>query len=147
MPTPKVVIFGPFSKIESKIRKISKFQNNTEIALVDEFHRNLRQMKDLGLDFQKKLKKIIFDNFSMFYSTLNIDQIGIFEKIEKCLICQDFISNRLFHKLIFNFFFFCQTFSSKPNLKNVRIRFLISALEQKLWLRTCRLIFENPDFP
>ena len=83
MPTPKVVIFGTFSKIESKIRKISKFQNNTEIAPDNEIHRNLRQMKGLGLDSQKKLKKIFFDNFCKFYSIMNIDQIRIFENDEK----------------------------------------------------------------
>ena len=55
MSPPKVELFGTFSKIEPKIRKISKFQNNTEIALVDEIIRNLRQMKDLGLNFQEKI--------------------------------------------------------------------------------------------
>ena len=59
MPTLKVVIFGPFSKIESEIRKIRKFQNNTEIAVINEIHRNLRQMKGLDPYFRKKI--LIFD--------------------------------------------------------------------------------------
>ena len=69
MSPPKVNLFGTFLKIEPKIRKISKFQNNTEIALVDEFLQNLRQMKDLGLIFQEKLKHfflIIFACFTAF---------------------------------------------------------------------------------
>ena len=45
IPNPKVDIFGTFSKIEPKIRKISKFQNNTKSALIDEIHQNLSQMK------------------------------------------------------------------------------------------------------
>ena len=106
MPTPKVVIFGTFSKIESKIRKISKFQNNTEIALVDEFHRNQSQMKGLGVDFQKKIEKIFFDNYCMFYSCLNTLKIRIFGKVGKSQIWYDFISLRLFQKLIFSKFFF-----------------------------------------
>ena len=52
MPTPKVVIFGTFSKIDPKIRKISKFQTAVKIALVNEIHRNLRQMEALGLYFR-----------------------------------------------------------------------------------------------
>ena len=54
MPTPKVTPFGTFSKIDPKIRKISQLRENTKFALVDEFHRNLRQMKDQGLYFQEK---------------------------------------------------------------------------------------------
>ena len=60
IPNPKVTPFGTFSKIESKIRKTSKVQNNIEIALVDELHRNLRQMKGPSLIFQKKIEKINF---------------------------------------------------------------------------------------
>ena len=52
MPTPKVGLFGTPLKIDPKIRKISKIQINTEIALVNEIHRNLRQMEALGLYFQ-----------------------------------------------------------------------------------------------
>ena len=37
IPSPKVVIFCPFSKIDPKIRKITKFQTAVKIALVDEF--------------------------------------------------------------------------------------------------------------
>ena len=33
----------------------SKFQNYTEIVLVDEFHRNLCQNEGLGWNFQEKL--------------------------------------------------------------------------------------------
>ncbi len=87
MPTPKVVIFGTFSKIDPKIRKMSKLQNITEIALVVEFHRNLRQMKGLGLDFQKKLKKICFDYFCMFYIILNLGYIRFSENDGKYQIC------------------------------------------------------------
>ena len=106
MPTPKVVIFGPFSKIESKIRKISKFQNNTEIALVNEFHRNLRQMKDLDPYFQKKLKFLIFDHFCVFYSILNIGKIRIFENDEKYPICslRETVFSKI-DKIIFEIFF------------------------------------------
>ena len=56
IPNPKIKLFGTFLKIGPKIRKISKFQNNTEIALVDGFYRNLRQMEALGLYFSGKLK-------------------------------------------------------------------------------------------
>ena len=89
MPTSnlKLIPFGTFSQIDPKIRKISKFQNITEIALVDEFHRNLRQMKGLGLDFQKKLKKIFFDYFCMFYIILNLGYIRISENYKKYQIC------------------------------------------------------------
>ena len=80
---PKVTLFGPFSKIEPKIRKISQLQSAVEIALVDEFHRNLRQMKDLGLNLQEKFEKIFFDYVCIFYSTLNIGQIQIFGNVEK----------------------------------------------------------------
>ena len=106
IPKSKVVLFGTFSKIESKIRDISKFQNCTEIALGDEFHRNLRQMKGLGLDFQKKMKKLIFDYFSMLYSTLNIGLIGIFENFEKSTICCDFKMSELLQKSFFPKFVF-----------------------------------------
>ena len=90
IPNPKVTLFGTFSKISQKIRKISKFQNDTKIALVDEFHRNLRQTKGIGLIFRKKLKKLIFDYFCMFYSILNIGQIRIFENDGKFRICSVF---------------------------------------------------------
>ena len=90
MPPPKVKLFGTFSKIEPKFRKISKFQNNTEIALIDKFHRTLHQMKGLGVNFQKNLKFSIYDDFSSFYSTLNIDQIRHFEKVENIMICYIF---------------------------------------------------------
>ena len=86
MPPPKVDLFGTFLKIESKIRKIIKFQNNTEIAPDDEFLRNLRQMKGLGVNFQKKLKFLISNDFCMFYSTLNIGQNRVFEKVENIMI-------------------------------------------------------------
>ena len=68
---------------KSKIRKISKLQKNTEIALVDGFWWNLCQMEALGLVFWKKLKFWIFDYFPMIYSTLNIGQIQIFENYQK----------------------------------------------------------------
>ena len=87
IPNPKVVIFGTFLKIESKIRKIIKFQNNTKFALVNEFLRNLRQMKDLGLIFQEKFKKLISDHFCSFYSILNIRHIRIFGKVQNIMIC------------------------------------------------------------
>ena len=131
IPKSKVVLFGTFSKIESKIRKISKFQNNIKIALVNEIIRNLRQMKDLGLNFQEKLKKIIFDNFCTFYSTLNIDQIGIFEIFEKSKICCDFKNCELLQKLFFSKMFFWKL-ESVTRLKNSWVRFLIFALDQKL---------------
>ena len=54
MATPKVGLFGTFSKIGVQIRKIIKFQKSTEVAVIDEIHRNLRQMKDLDPYFQKK---------------------------------------------------------------------------------------------
>ena len=56
IPTPKVGLFGTPLKIDPKIRKISKIQIDTEIALVNEIHRNLRQMEALGLYFQVFLK-------------------------------------------------------------------------------------------
>ena len=60
IPNPKIVIFGTFLKIGPKIRKISRFQINTEIALVDGFYRNPYQMEALRLYFSEKLK---FQNF------------------------------------------------------------------------------------
>ena len=83
MPTPKVGLFGTPLKIRSKIRKISKFQTNTEIALVDEIHRNLRQMEALGSYFRKKLKFWIFVDFYMLCTYLNIAQIRIFRNYQK----------------------------------------------------------------
>ena len=63
IPNPKIVLFGTFLKIGPKIRKISRFQINTEIALVDGFYRNLCQMEGLGLYFSEKLKFQIFRQF------------------------------------------------------------------------------------
>ena len=103
---PKVGLFCPNSKNRPDNPKIWKFQNYPEIALVDEFHRNLRQTKGLGLIFQKKLKFCIFDDISSFYSTLNMDQIRHFEKVKNSQIYYDFKSLRLFYEWIFfkNFF-------------------------------------------
>ena len=110
MPTPKVVIFGPFSKIESKIRKISKFQNNTVTALVDEFHRNLRQMKGLDPYFRKKIE--IFD----FRSFLHVSQYfeheadpdfrksWKFPNLLRFQIPKAFIGINFFQKIFSNFF-------------------------------------------
>ena len=106
IPKSKTKLFGKFSKIEPKIRKISQLQSAPEIALVDEFHRNQSQMKGLGLNFQKKIEKIFFDNYCMFYSCLNTLKIRIFGKVGKLQIWYDFISLRLFQKLIFSKFFF-----------------------------------------
>ena len=72
---------------KSKIRKISRFQTDVKIALVEEFRWNLCQMKALGLIFQDFLEFWIFDCFCMFYSTLNLDQIRIFENDGKHQIC------------------------------------------------------------
>ena len=131
MPPPKVSFFGTFLKIESKIRKIIRFQNNTKFALVDEFLRNLRQMKDLGLIFQKKLKKIIFDHFCMFYSILNIGQIRIFESDEKYPICP--LRELIFRKieLIFLKHFFT-IFLTRRDLWIPSGRFFISALDLEI---------------
>ena len=53
----------------SKIREISKFQNNTEIALVDEILQNLRQMEVLGVYFRKKIEILNFHNiFNVLYA-------------------------------------------------------------------------------
>ena len=57
-------------------------------------------------------KKNIFVDFSMFYTYLNIDQIRIFEKVEKSQIYYDFKSLRLFQKLFFSNFFFTNFFQS-----------------------------------
>ena len=135
---------GTFSKIEPKIRKISQLQSAAEIALVDEFHRNLRQMKGLGLVFQKK--KILFSLiFRCFIHIWTSTRSGFSKKSKNTGFGQilSFHTGRRN-----NFFknFFRKTVSPKPNLKNVRIKFKISALDQKLWLRTWPQIFENPDF-
>ena len=128
MPPPKVDLFGTFLKIESKIRKIIRFQNNTKFALVNEFLRNLRQMKDLGLIFQEKLKKLIFDHFCAFYSILNIRQIRIFGKVENIMICSIFqTKNRekyWFSQKNKKFIFFYASNSSE-----LQVTFLISALD------------------
>ena len=79
MPSPQVVLFRTFSKIDPKIRKISKFQTAVKIALVNEIHRNLRQMEALGFYFRDFFGILNFRLFCMFYSTLNIDHIRIFE--------------------------------------------------------------------
>ena len=102
-------------------------------------------MKGLGLIFKIFQEFWKFDDFSMFYSYLNIGHFRIFEKVKKSEICYDFKKSELLQKLIFSIFF-CKTFSSKLNLKNVGFTFLISALEQKLWLRTCPQIFDFSDF-
>ena len=102
MPTPKVTTFGTFSKIDPKIRKISQLCEKTKFALVDEFHRNLRQMKDLGGKFQFLLKKLIFDDFCMIYSILNIGQIRIFENDAKYQICS--LREPVFSEIWNNFF-------------------------------------------
>ena len=62
---------------------------------------------------------------------MNIDHVRIFEIVEKYEIYYDFKLSELLQELIFRHFF-CQTFSSKPNLKNVITETLISALDQKL---------------
>ena len=84
MPTPKVGLFGTFSKIDPKIWKISKFQTVVEIALVNGFRWNLCQMEALGSNFQDFLEFWIFINFSMFSTYLNVDQIRIFGNYRKC---------------------------------------------------------------
>ena len=87
MPSPKVVIFGTFPKIDLQIRKITIFQTAVKIALVDEFKWTLWQMEALGWNFSKFFEFWNFEYFRMFYSTLNIDQIRIFENDGKCRIC------------------------------------------------------------
>ena len=131
MPPPKVKLFGTFLKIEPKIRKIIKFQNNTEIALADEIHRNLRQMKDLGRNFQKKLKKLIFDQFCIFYSIMNLEQIRNLEKVENIMICFIFqTKNRekyWFSQKNKKFIFF-----NSPNSREIQATFLISVLDLEI---------------
>ena len=63
IPKSKIKLFCTFSKIDPKIRKMSKFQNNTTTALVDGFWWNLVQMKGLGLYFPEKLSFLIFGQF------------------------------------------------------------------------------------
>jgi hypothetical protein len=63
MPTPKVGLFVTPLKMGSKNRKISKIQIHTEIALVNEIHRNLRQMEALGLYFDFFFEILNFRNF------------------------------------------------------------------------------------
>ena len=52
IPKSKVVLFCPFSKMRSKIVKITKFQNAVKIALVSGFKWNRCQMEALGLIFR-----------------------------------------------------------------------------------------------
>ena len=139
MPPPKVNLFGTFLKIESKIRKTIKFQNNTKLALVNEFLRNLRQMKDPGLIFQEKLKKLIFDHFCAFYSILNIRHIRIFGKVGKSQICYDFKSLRLLQKSIF-FDFLFSNLQFRPIQTILCREFVIYALDLEIH------IFENFRF-
>ena len=86
MPTSQVGLFCTGLKIESQNRKIWNFQINTEIALVDGFYRNLRQVEALGLFLRKNYDFEIFDYFTMIYRYMNFDQIRICENIEKYLI-------------------------------------------------------------
>ena len=68
---------------KSEIGKISRFQPAVKNALVYGFFWNLCQMKGLGLYFQDFFEFLIFVNFTMLYSTLNMDQIRIFRKSKK----------------------------------------------------------------
>ena len=145
IPNPKVVIFCPVSKIESKIRKIRKFQNDTEIALEDEFHRNLRQMEDLGLDFQKKLKFSIIDDFWMFFIILNIGQIRIFENDEKYQIClsREKKCSKI-EKFIFQICFL--TFFNSPRSTNSCNGFYKYLLDLEIKIETWDHFSDFPDF-
>ena len=78
MSTPKVGLFGIPLKMGSKIRKISKFQTDVEITLVDGFRWNLYQMKGLGLIFQDFFDFWKNIHFWMCCTYLNITQIRIF---------------------------------------------------------------------
>ena len=64
MPTPKVGLFGTFLILGPKILKIRRFQIAARVAIFHEIYQNLRQMKDLDVNFNEKLKKIIFIIFS-----------------------------------------------------------------------------------
>ena len=146
MPTPKVGLFGTPSKIDPKIRKISKFQTALEIALVNGFWWNLVQMKGLGLFFQDFLKFWIFINFSMFSTYLNMTKIRIFGKYQKHR--KSMVRGQVFEKFG-NFFwkFFQQLFSPIHSQQFVNARLLITTLDQKLWLKTWIEISDFQDFP
>ena len=66
IPKSKTKLFGTFSKIESKIRKISQLQSAVKIVLLDGFWWNQVQMKGLGVNFQDILN---FD-FHQFFNVL-----------------------------------------------------------------------------
>ena len=53
----------------------SKFQINTEIVLVNEFHRNLCQNEALGLNFQEKIAFHILNILSIIFITLKVFHI------------------------------------------------------------------------
>ena len=113
MPTPKVGLFGTSLKMGSKIRKINDFQTAAEIALIKGFWWNLVQMKGLGLIFQDFLKFLIFINFSMFGTYLNMTKIRIFGKYQKHR--KSMVRGQVFEKFgKFVLKFFLQTFFSDP---------------------------------
>ena len=131
IPTYKVDLFGTFSKIDPKIRKISKFQTVVEIALVNGFRWNLWQMEALGSIFQDFLEFWIFINFSMFSTYLNIGQIRIFGNYRKYqkLMVFGYKNVKFGWKCSKNVF---ATFFSVTSSRFCTDRFFITTIVQKL---------------
>ena len=128
IPKSKVVDSGTFSKIEPKIRKISQLQSAAEIALVDEFHRNLRQMKGLGLVFQKKLFSLIFRCFIHIWTSTRSG----FSKKSKNTGFGQILSFHTGRRINFFQKMFFSSFSSRSNLKNVQMDFWLMVYTSKV---------------
>ena len=102
-------------------------------------------MKGLGSIFQNFFEFLIFINFSMFYTYLNIAQIRIFEKVEKTKIWSIFeLSYRSQNWFFFKNLFFIFFLSTK--LKDSWNGFLFNGLQLKLKFRNWDEIFRFPDF-
>ena len=124
IPKSKTKPFGTFLKIDPKIRKIMHFQTAVEIALVYGFWWNLWQTKGLGLVFQKKIEIL---NFRWFFNVLYLFEHRPDPDFRKCWKTCDLVHFWAFIQVAELFFFkifFFASFSSRSNLKNVRMHFL-----------------------
>ena len=97
-----------------------RFQAVVKTVLVDGYLWNPCLMKCLGLVFLKKMKFEIFIHFSMFVHIWTSTRSGFSKKSRKS--CYAMISN-LVNYFRINFFKKILIFSSRFNLKNVKIDF------------------------
>ena len=141
-----MTFFCPFSKIGPKIRKISKFRKNTEIALVGGFWWNLCQMEALGSYFSEKLK---FWNFRQFYYVFQHfahrtdPDFRKWWKIPKMLATGKIFRNffRFFFKFCFsNFFQLAENYKSYWQILNPKHRSRVKIRNVKALFRFSRIL-------